>query len=193
MTDSTTSNNEKPRAMSASQTTDAPSDVSDKVVSRAIGEELRREREAGGWSRAQFVRLLPSGIGDRTLLAYEHGLRHHGVLRLMELCNALGVDVPSLLARAFQRAHIHLENLPLKVDLRALLKDSRPMFRPLRQWAQNTLNGCPDGVTEVTPVVVRNLALFMGCTHEQLAKYLAGFLPGEEGEDADDNGRAARP
>jgi hypothetical protein len=46
-------------------------EVTEKAVARALGEELRRAREAGEWSRAQFVRLLPSGIGDRTLLAYE--------------------------------------------------------------------------------------------------------------------------
>jgi hypothetical protein len=62
---------EKRRTMSAPDAVDAQGEVSDRVVSRAIGEELRRAREAGGWSRAQFVKLLPSGIGDRTLLAYE--------------------------------------------------------------------------------------------------------------------------
>ena len=168
--------------MSASEETDAQGDVTDKAISRAIGMELRRAREAGEWSRAQFVKLLPSGIGDRTLLAYEHGLRHHTVLRLLELCKALGVDAPSLFARALQRARIHLENLPLKVDLRALMNDTRPMYRPLHQWAINALNEYPDGVVEITPVVVRNLALFMGCTHEQLARYLAGFLPEEVDE-----------
>jgi hypothetical protein len=64
-------NGQKREAMSSSQTTEVPNDVSDRVISRAIGEELRRAREAGGWSRAQFVKLLPSGIGDRTLLSYE--------------------------------------------------------------------------------------------------------------------------
>jgi hypothetical protein len=33
--------------------------------------ELRHIRETGGLSRATFVKRLPSGIGDRTLLAYE--------------------------------------------------------------------------------------------------------------------------
>ena len=47
-----------------------------KAVSRAMGEELRRAREARGWSRDYLVSRLPSGIGDRTLLSYEHGTRH---------------------------------------------------------------------------------------------------------------------
>jgi hypothetical protein len=99
------------------------------------------------------------------------------MLRLLELCAALGEAAPSLFGRALQRACIHLENVPLKIDLRALLDDKRPMYRPLHQWAINTLNEYPDGVVDVEPVVVRNLALFMGCTHEQLARWLAGFLP----------------
>ncbi|MFI7679946.1 hypothetical protein [Actinophytocola sp. NPDC049390] len=40
------------------------------AIARALGEELRRVREARGWSRAQFVKGLPSQIGDRTLLSY---------------------------------------------------------------------------------------------------------------------------
>lgn len=45
-------------------------DASTRTISRAIGEELRRAREATGWSRGQLVAQLPSGIGDRTLLSY---------------------------------------------------------------------------------------------------------------------------
>jgi len=44
-----------------------PMDMADrhsaKAINRAIGEELRRLREAAGLSRADFVKQLPSGIG----------------------------------------------------------------------------------------------------------------------------------
>ncbi len=53
--------------MSTPQVLETPSELSDKVISRAIGEELRRAREALGWSRGHLVSRLPSGIGDRTL------------------------------------------------------------------------------------------------------------------------------
>lgn len=152
----------------------------DKATSRAIGEELRRTREARGWSRAQLVTRLPSGIGDRTLLSYEHGTRHLTALRLIELCQALGTDAPSLLARALQRARLLLDTLPLKVDLYALVMDESGSFPSLLQWAHNALSEHPTGVAEVEPSVVRNLALFMGCTNLQLANYLAQFLPDEE-------------
>ena len=48
--------------MSTAQVMEAPSDPTEKAISRAIGEELRRAREALGWSRAQLVALLPSEV-----------------------------------------------------------------------------------------------------------------------------------
>jgi hypothetical protein len=152
---------------------------SDKVISRALGEELRRAREACGWSRLQLVSRLPSGIGDRTLLSYEHGTRHLTVIRFIEICWAMGVDSAALHSRALQRARIHVETMNLHVDLRALLLDcnNSAMFRPMVQWARNTLNENPEGIVEVQPVAVRNLALFVGCLRQDLTSYLAQFVP----------------
>jgi transcriptional regulator with XRE-family HTH domain len=163
--------------MSAPQTVDARLEESEKAISRAIGEELRRTREARGWSRCQLVALLPSGIGDRTLLSYEHGTRHLTALRFIELCRVLGVAAPTLLNQAMQRARIHLENLSLQIDLRYLLNDRSDKFRPMRQWAQNKLHENPDGVVELPPSSVRELATFVGCTYLELANHLARFLP----------------
>jgi hypothetical protein len=89
------------------------------------------------------------------------------------------VDAPTVLGRVLQRAQLHIETLPLTVDLRALVKDYSPTCRPLTQWAKNTLNEHPDGVAKITPEVVKNLALFMGHDREKLAEYLARFLPEE--------------
>lgn len=114
-----------------------------KTLSRAIGEELRRAREAAGWSRLQLVARLPSGIGDRTLLSYEHGTRHLTVLRFLEICRALGVAAPTLLTQALQRTRLELANLVLRVDLHALLNDESDTYRPMVQWAKNKLNKFP--------------------------------------------------
>ncbi len=152
-------------------------DVAERTISRAVGEELRRAREAKGWSRAQLVIMLPSGIGDRTLLSYEHGTRHLTVLRLVELCRALGVPAPALLHQALQRARIHLQNLVLQIDLRQLLADESDTFRPMVQWARNKLNENADGVAELAPSSVRELAAFVGCPYRDLANYLARFIP----------------
>lgn len=170
---------EKRRPMNAPQVVEAPSDASEKVIRRAIGEELRRAREALGWSRGHLVSRLPSGIGDRTLLSYEHGTRHLTVLRLIEICRALGVAAPVLLNQALQQARIHLQNLVLLVDVRFLLNDRNEKFRPMHQWARNKLNENPGGVVELPPSSVRELATFVGCGYQELAEYLARFLPEE--------------
>jgi transcriptional regulator with XRE-family HTH domain len=157
--------------------TEPQGEVAEKVIARAIGEELRRAREANGWSRGYFVTRLPSGIGARTLLSYEHGTRHLTLLRFIELCRALGIAAPALLNQALQRARIHLQNLVLQVDLHRLLEDKTGKFLPMIQWAHNKLIEYPVGVVELPPSSVRELATFLGCSYEELAAYLAGFLP----------------
>jgi transcriptional regulator with XRE-family HTH domain len=166
---------------------DTEDPLTDKAVAKALGEELRRAREKNEWSRAEMVRLLPSGIGDRTLLAYEHGLRQLTVIRLLELTGALGVGAPIVLAQAMQRASIHLENLSIRVDLRALLQDNNMTFRPMFQWAKNRLNDVSDGVVEVTPPAVRDLAAFIGKPVRELARYLAQFMPDPTRDEIESN------
>jgi transcriptional regulator with XRE-family HTH domain len=160
-----------------------PGELVDKTITKAVGEELRRVREARGWSRAEFVKVLPSGVGERTLLAYEHGLRQLTLLRLIELSWALEVDALTVLARGLQRARVLVENLTLEVDLHALVRSTNGTFRPMVQWARNTLNEHPDGVVEVEPAVVRNLALFIGHPQRDLANYLARFTPEDSNTD----------
>jgi transcriptional regulator with XRE-family HTH domain len=148
-----------------------------KFAAKAVGEVLRQTREARGWSRLELVANLPSGIGDRTLLSYEHGSRAITVLRFLELCQSLQVEAPSLLSRGLQRAQILLEHVVLDVDLLALLRDQSPQFRPMHQWARNKLNRHHDGIATVAPGMVLELADFTGCRTEDLAAYLARFAP----------------
>ena len=171
---------------STSVAVDVSEGWSEKAISLAVGEELRRVREVRGWSRAQLAAVLPSGIGDRTLLSYEYGTRHLTFLRFVEICWFLGADPAASVRRALQRARIHLAALPLQVDLHALLSNPGDTYRPMIQWARNTLNGHPNGIVEVEPVVVKNLAWFVGCSHDDLAKYLARFMPDEEKVMTDD-------
>jgi transcriptional regulator with XRE-family HTH domain len=168
--------------------------AAEKAISRAIGKELRLAREARGWSRAQFVALLPSGICDRTLLSYEHGTRHLTALRLVELCGALGVAAPTLFSQALQRAQLELANLVLRVDLRFLLNDRSDKFRPLVQWARNKLNKYPDGIVEVSPSSVEDIATYAGFSIDELASYLARFTPEiDDYADTGDTGAAGEP
>lgn len=167
--------------MNAPQAAEAPSDVSEKVISRTLGMELRRVREERGWSRLHLATLLPSGIGDRTLLSYEHGTTQLTVLRFIELSRALGIAAPVLLNQTLQRAQIHLHNLVLRIDLRFLLNDRSAKFRPMHRWARNKLNEHPESIVELPPASVRELATFVGCTYPELAGWLARFLPEEVG------------
>ena len=152
-------------------------EVTKEAISRAIGDELCRVRESLGWSRQKFVERLPSGICERTLLSYEHGKRHMTLLRYLELCHALGVVAPTLLTHALQRARIALAILELQVELRPLINDGNPKFRPMVQWARNKLNKNPNGVVGISPSSVEDLADFMGHTYQDLAKYLTRFTP----------------
>ena len=164
-------------------TVNAPEELMDDAITTAVGEELRLVREARGLSRYQLVGMLPSGICERTLLAYEAGRRPLSLLRFAELSWALDVDAPTVFARGLQRARVFVERLTLAVNLRGLLRDERPQFRPLAQWARNTLNDRPNGIVEVEPAAVQNLAWFIGCKHQDLADHLARFTPDVEAYD----------
>jgi transcriptional regulator with XRE-family HTH domain len=153
-----------------------PSPVT-KVIARALGEELRRAREALGLSRQKFVLGLPSGIGERTLLSYEHGLRMLTVARFLELCEHLQVDATTAFGLALQRAKLYLNNLTLQVDLTKVIHAPNPQFRPLVPWARNRLRDTPDGIAHLTPSAIRELAAFLGQSQDDLAHYLATFDP----------------
>ncbi|MFC4853644.1 helix-turn-helix domain-containing protein [Actinophytocola glycyrrhizae] len=152
-------------------------DAFDRAHCRAIGEELRRAREANNWSRGYLVSRLPSGIGDRTLLSYEHGSRALTMLRFIEVCHALGVGAPQLLGVALQRARLQLENLALQVDLPSLIADNTPKYRPLTIWARNKLDLHPGGIVAVVPAAVDEMATMMGSPHSELTAHLARFTP----------------
>jgi transcriptional regulator with XRE-family HTH domain len=165
--------------LSADPVVDSRGVPSDRTIGRAIGEELRRRREARGWSREQLCKRLPSGIGDRTLLSYELATRQLTAIRLIEICRVLEVDPGVLVSRALQRARIHVDTIVLHINLRYLLTDieTSSKWRPMTQWARNALNACSNGVIAVEPVAVQNLAWFVGCNRYDLANYLARFPP----------------
>ena len=159
---------------------DRSDEVTNESISRALGEELRRTREARGWSRLDLTAQLPSGIGEQTVLTYEHGLRHCTFVRLVEICRTLGVSTPDVVQSALQRAGVDLENLSLRVDLRAVIRDKNAEFRPVRRWARNRLAEDPDGagVVRLVPDGAREIAAVIGCPRSTLVTYLATFAPG---------------
>lgn len=148
-----------------------------KAIARAMGEELRRARDAREWTREELVTMLPSGICSRTLLSYEHGTRQMTVMRYIEICRVLGVNAPRVLSVALHRARVDIANFSLWVDLRALVADNAAAFRVVVSWARNKLVEHPGGIVEVVPAGVRELATVAGCTHHDLARYFARFIP----------------
>lgn len=82
---------------------DFAEDVIDNAIVRAVGEELRRVRMAAGWSRPELVKHMATRMPVNTYACYEQGIRQCPIPRLVEICQALGVDMPELLHRALQR------------------------------------------------------------------------------------------
>ena len=154
---------------------DAQEKVTDRAFARILGQEIRLVREANGLTRAQLVELLPSGISDRTLLSYEHGIRYLTVVRFVELCRALNAQPFDVLRRASEKAS-DLRAFSLKVNLRAVIRDTQDGFEPVRLWAKNRL-GDEDQSTEVllSPVTLREMAAVFSLSHRTLATYLAEF------------------
>lgn len=153
---------------------DAQDAVTDKAFARILGQEIRRAREARGWTRAQLVKRLPSGIGDRTLLSYEHGDRFLSVVRFVEICRTLGVASSEILHKALEKAR-DLRTFSLRINLRAVLRDNREGFETVRRWAKNRLKDNPTTEVLLPPTTVREMAAVLGFSHNTLASYLAEF------------------
>jgi transcriptional regulator with XRE-family HTH domain len=152
--------------------------ISDEVVYRAVGEDLRRAREKAGLTRAELVKRLPSTIKVQTLGSYERGTRQCAIPRLVELCHALRVTVPDLLELALQRAQIDPQAISLRIDLPAITRDERCELQPIRRWAEARLADDPhETVARLDPVTVREMATIFGYTRTELVTYLAAFTP----------------
>lgn len=107
---------------------------------QALGTELRRLRARRGWTRRDLRDRLQSDISLQTLATYELGTRQCSVVRLVELCLALGEQPDRLLFRVHRRASARLpgELSPdgrVRVDLRALANSDQPGLASLRRWA----------------------------------------------------------
>jgi len=153
---------------------DTQDEVTDRAFARILGQEIRRAREARGWTRVQLVERLPSGIGDRTLLSYEHGIRFLTVVRFVEICRVLGVAASDVLHKAIKKA-CDLRAFSLRVNLRAVLRDTQDEFESVRMWAKNRLKDNPNTEVLLAPVTVREMAAVLGFSHSTLAAYLAEF------------------
>lgn len=105
---------------------------------KALGEELRELRNRWGWTRKELGEQLDSEISLQTLATYELGTRHCSVVRLVELCMAMGEQPHELLRRVHHRV-FPTHPGQLCVNVRALTKLEDSELAPLRRWAQGRL------------------------------------------------------
>ncbi|MEV0677934.1 helix-turn-helix transcriptional regulator [Actinosynnema sp. NPDC050436] len=112
---------------------------------RVLGDELRSLRKQRGWTRKELNRRLQSEISLQTLATYELGTRQCSVVRLVEICVALGVPAHHVLARVHDRVFGEAPAGHLSVDLASVVADTRPELLPLRRWAQGRLNQIAPG------------------------------------------------
>jgi transcriptional regulator with XRE-family HTH domain len=105
---------------------------------RILGEELRKLRTQRGWTRKELGERLQSGISLQTLATYELGTRQCSVVRLAELCLAMGELPQNLLARVHDRLFEQAAD-QVRVDLADVVADDQPELLPLRRWARGRL------------------------------------------------------
>jgi transcriptional regulator with XRE-family HTH domain len=157
----------------------AGDDTAEHAIARALGEEIRRSREAQGLNRAQLAERMPTDISAQALANYEYGIRQFSVVRLVEICDALDVPATDLLGLALQRAEIHPYTGHIQVDLRAVADDKHKELRPLRKWARNRLAQDLEGtgVARLSQAVIGELAIFMGMDRSEFVQQLLRFTP----------------
>lgn len=148
--------------------------LTDRGFARLLGREIRLAREARGWTRVQPVERLPSGIGDRTLLSYEHGIRFMTVVRLIEICRVLEVPTSLILDRAMEKA-ADLRRYSFKVNLRSILRDRQEGFEPVRSWAATRLRETTNPELTLASATVREMSAVLGVEHRELSAYLIAF------------------
>jgi transcriptional regulator with XRE-family HTH domain len=106
---------------------------------RVLGDELRRLRKQRGWTRRDLNRRLQSDISLQTLATYELGTRQCSVVRLVEICLALGEVPHDLIARVHQRVFSDSPVGRIRLDLRKVVRDTQTELLPLRRWAKGKL------------------------------------------------------
>jgi transcriptional regulator with XRE-family HTH domain len=153
--------------------------VAETIVTKALGEELRRVRDSIGWSRGRLVAEMGADIHVQTLATYEQGARQCTVVRLVEICRAMGVAAPDVLALALQRAEIDLRLIGVLVNLRAAAEDERAELQPIRTWAAKRLeaDSSGTGVVYLDRSVLHEMSLCFGYSEAELVGYLKLFTP----------------
>lgn len=105
---------------------------------RVLGDELRELRRGRGLSRKQLQERLAGELSEQALATYELGTRSCAVVRLVELCLAMGEQPEHLIARVGSRIFVQ-HTTPLYLDVARLARSTTNELAPLRRWAQARL------------------------------------------------------
>jgi DNA-binding MarR family transcriptional regulator len=144
------------------------------AFARIMGDELRAVRNGLGWIREDLrERLVANGhLCLQTFASYELGSRKIPLVRMVELCLAMGESPDVVLGRACQRAFG--DNLAVNVDLHALASTEIEELRPLREWAAVRLRDQSAGErpTRLIGEALENLAQLCGVPVRQLVTTL---------------------
>lgn len=145
----------------------------DKVITDTVADEMRRVREARGWSRPTLLQRLKRPMPVNTYATYEQGIRVPPMSRLVELCEALEVRPSDLISLALQRIHLDMRHGGVWIDLHQVLVDDAEELAPLRHWAKVRLNVLGEATPRLPWPVVEELAVLCGVP----TMILAGFPP----------------
>ncbi|EME58632.1 XRE family transcriptional regulator [Amycolatopsis decaplanina DSM 44594] len=108
-------------------------------VEKILGQELKKVRQANGWTRRMLIQHMGAKMSIQTLASYELGTRQLSVARLFELCMPMNVLPADLITNVQRRVGA---NAPVRIqlDLQHVAADTRPELGPLRQWAETLLH-----------------------------------------------------
>lgn len=144
---------------------------------RVLGEELRKLRRQRGWTRKELNERLQSDISLQTLATYELGTRHCSVVRLVELCTALGEPPQDLLGRVHRRVFGD-DPGQIRVNLASVVADDSPGLSPLRRWAEDRLKRSSSPEIQLDRSALERMAELCRMSTAQLLAKLAELSPG---------------
>ncbi|SDI96970.1 Helix-turn-helix [Actinokineospora alba] len=149
---------------------------------RILGDEIRRSRKQRGWTRKDLQERLQTEISQQTLAAYELGTRQCSVLRLAEICLALGEPPQELMVRVHNRFFGGTVVDRIRVDLRSVVAERSTDLLPLRRWAFELL-ARPTGSTPAEVYLdhsaIERMAELCGIDNTDLVARLRALRPVE--------------
>jgi transcriptional regulator with XRE-family HTH domain len=161
------------------------------VLAKAIGAELRKTRQALGWTRKVLNGHLGRDVSLQTIATWELGTRKISVQSLFDSCGAMRIRPSDFLAAVEDRCEYGRDEIT--VDIRDLAVHGPPGLAPARRWAHARLR--PDLPTDVrlTPEAVQILADLCEIEPSEMEDHLRACgvaedcLPPEEDTEARDH------